>query len=202
MAIHVSCSTTLYLSMLIYQQTNRLQRTVAWTVRLVLIIASYVFNININDKNEELKTKEKSRKTKTIHISSRLKLFVQVQTNSCIFTHRQKRERLGERCTRTQRRAHSGARASIGCVCVCVCIMHWYMQLCPSSRSTRSRESPTADGWRHSAGCYQCLRTSVAICNRLSAAADQETTVGKYVYVSERTSRKSLFAIRAFQALR
>lgn len=36
---------------------------------------------------------------------------------------------------------------------------------------SRSRESPTADGWRHSAGCYRCLRASLAISVRLSAAS-------------------------------
>lgn len=35
-----------------------------------------------------------------------------------------------------------------------------------------SRESPTADGWRHSAGCYRCLRTSLAISGCLSAASN------------------------------
>lgn len=38
--------------------------------------------------------------------------------------------------------------------------------------SVGSRESPTADGWRHSAGCYRCLRTSLAISGCLSAASN------------------------------
>lgn len=76
--------------------------------------------------------------------------------------------------TREQRHARILAHApvSIG-VYVRVC---YDVRLCASvrddSQSTRSRESPTADGWRHSAGCYRCLRTSVAICGCLSAAID------------------------------
>jgi len=59
---------------------------------------------------------------------------------------------------------------------VLVCVtMRECVSVRSNSQSTRSRESPTADGWRHSAGCYRYLRTSVAIYGRLSAATDSKT---------------------------
>lgn len=70
------------------------------------------------------------------------------------------------RASATCAHAHSDAPAP---VCVCARV---YVSVRGGSRSTRSRESPTADGWRHSAGCYRCLRTSVAIYSPLSAASD------------------------------
>lgn len=60
-------------------------------------------------------------------------------------------------------------------VLVCVTMRECVYPSAANSQSTRSRESPTADGWRHSAGCYRYLRTSVAIYGRLSAATDCKT---------------------------
>lgn len=81
-------------------------------------------------------------------------------------------------------------------VLVCVTTRDCVYPSAANSQSTRSRESPTADGWRHSAGCYRCLRTSVAIYGRLSAATDQETWLDSRCTFSENRKKYDPFQMQ------